>query len=415
MKKIILFLILSVNPYAFGQTYTMKGSLISSPGASSGGTYTASYRGNGASDVFDSKFGFNVNSIKTYTDVSLRNTSFSLYLSSTISGFTTCTFVDSKTVTVSDLILNGFSGFGGCLGSVNLSDFKPNLTIQKRDRTSNELCSGASIDLEGFPAGFPKEAYHWQYSLDNRTTWIDVPIGLNDNSKPNFTMKDLLGDNHVNYWNENNNTIYFRLGYGQNRPFTSPIAITYSPCAPTVKELLYNVKCNGSAGDLIITFNRDLLKEQGEYLERIFIIDKQKPNENIASSPPGSITAFNGSEPNKTFTITDVSGLKQGITYSVKYQAFLGTIARGLITTDKTFTLKEPAALKFTATAINPLCDNDPAKIAISATGGTPPYFYILDNDAPIEFTSPIEVPITGLLTVPRNIKVIDKNSCTEK
>jgi hypothetical protein len=180
-----------------------------------------------------------------------------------------CNDINYAAYNVTSNLIKGFAlSVSGCDFQVGAS-FKPNLTIQKSNSTL-EVCSGEMLDLYALPAGFPNVAYHWQYSLDNQATWIDVPAGFNDMTpNSNFSMQNILGINHIKHWGK---TIHFRLGYDQNRPFTNAIAIKYFPCAPIVKSITcLGPKCSGeNIQDLKVTFDRDLL--QGERLENFAVI-----------------------------------------------------------------------------------------------------------------------------------------------
>jgi hypothetical protein len=415
MKRIILILFLNFfSLLVYGQTYT----IVVKYRASSSGCHAASYdwvlSGNSTSIASFSDGGnsMNINTSNTYATVPNYST-FNLSIGSGCiplgAATLDCNDNFNTTRTAIQLIQGSTINLASCNGNVSINSFKPNLTILKSNPSTSEVCSGEMLDLSGFPAGFPSEAYHWQYSLDNQVTWIDVPAGFNNNPNSNFSMQDILGINHSDYWNK---VIYFRLGYS-SRAFCAPYAVTYSPCAPIVKKITYNgPKCSGdNIQDVTITFNRDLYTN--EYLSPLSIV-KQNDASFIAKQTLTPITSFDGADPlNKTFSFTNFTGLDDGITYTIKYQAFQGTTARGVVTTPKIFTYNEIMPLKFTTTAIQPVCSYDTGGIAITAMGGTPPYFYILDSGAPIEFTSPYN--LTRLSTVDHTIKVIDKNLCTEQ
>jgi hypothetical protein len=321
-----------------------------------------------------------------------------------------CYVSDSSTKrSISEIIKGNFLSAGGCGAYTEINNFKPNLTIQKSNPSTLEVCSGEMLDLYALPAGFPNVAYHWQYSLDNQATWIDVPAGFNDMTpNSNFSMQNILGINHIKHWGK---TIHFRLGYDQNRPFTNAIAIKYLPCAPIVKSITcLGPKCSGeNIQDLKVTFDRDLL--QGERLENFAVI---KTDSTLSTIQVPLINTFEGTDPlNKYFSIKNFTGLENGKIYSVKYQAFQDAKARGVIPTPETFPYNEISPLIFKATPIQPVCSYDTGGVTITAEGGTLPYSYILDGGSPITFKSPYE--LTGLSTVDHTIKVIDGNNCIEK
>jgi hypothetical protein len=327
-----------------------------------------------------------------------------------------CDYNLNKTVSAAALI-KSITDFNNCAG-VTTIDLRPIVTIQNLNPLGAAIaCSGEQLNLSGTPAGFPNEAYHWQYSIDNQATWIDVPYGLNgipnsnDNPNSNFSIEDLLGINHIKYWGKK---IYFRLGY-ENRPFTTPYEITYSPCAPIVKSITCNPPlCAGDKiQDVTITFNRDLYPN--ETLKNLSII---KTDGTLSGIEIPLIEAFEGTDPNnKFYAKRDFTGLENDTVYSVKYQAFQGTIARGVITTDRTFPYKEIKPLTFKTIPIDPRCNGDMGGITITAMGGTPDsngnYFYILDNNGiNVPFKSPTTIEVTPQ---EHKVKVIDSNSCFEK
>jgi hypothetical protein len=421
MKKIILFIILfAFSSESISQTYTVEinygAETVDNNYFCTKYLYGLTFEGPGryqpirSAIFYDSdKSGFRsvvITNVPNYSN-------FHLYLANLCEGASVDS--DSEYHTASALFKQPFVSVSVARYKVraNIKEFKPNLIIQKANPNNSEVCSGEMLDLAGFPAGFPNEAYHWQYSIDNQATWIDVPYGLNgipnsnDNPNSNFSIEDLLGNNHIKYWGKK---IYFRLGY-ENRPFTTPYEITYSPCAPIVKSITYNPPlCAGdNIQDVTIIFNRNLFI--GEELRNLALI---KTDGTLSGIEIPLVNAFEGTDPdNRFYSIRNFTGLESNTIYSVKYQAFQGAIARGVITTDEKFTYNEVTPLLFTATPIQPLCNDSTVGITITATGGTPPYAYILDSGTPVEFTSPYD--LSGLSSAAHTIKVIDKNSCTEK
>jgi hypothetical protein len=402
MKRIILILFLnffSILVYGQTPTYTME--------VSFSGRFFCPYNqyhwtvfSNGFSqsnnDIATPDFQYDVTD-KIYTDVKM-NSSYSLsllansFVEPCLSATDECNSNSTISATAISLITFPNLRLGGCDFTIGISEFKPNLTIQKSNPSTLEVCSGEMLDLYALPAGFPNVAYHWQYSLDNQITWIDVPAGFNDMTpNSNFSMQDILGSSHLNYWGK---TIHFRLGYDQNRPFTNAIAIKYLPCAPIVKSITcLEPKCSGeNIQDLKVTFDRDLL--QGERLENFAVI---KTDGTLSTIGVPLITTFQGTDPlNKYFSIKNFTGLENGKTYSVKYQAFQDTKERGVITTDSTFSYKEPAKLTFNAEIINPLCHEGQGTIDIKTKGGSGDYYYSFDGTNYIKFDNSTAVDTLG-------------------
>ncbi|MBB1194061.1 hypothetical protein DNC80_10345 [Flavobacterium sp. SOK18b] len=311
-------------------------------------------------------------------------------------------------LTASELIKGVFPSASGCFSSIFVTEFKPNVTIQKSN-TLTTLCSGETLDLAGFPAGFPNEAYHWQYSLDNQQTWIDVPTNFNNNPTTNFSVKDVLGDSHVNYFDKQ---LYFRLGY-QSRPFTDPITITYSACAPVITNLNpIQPNCSGDPMTVIVTFDRPLDPIKNEKLTYFQII--QKTGELTGNQIP-EIIAFDTAN-TLQYTYNNVTGLINGEIYTVKYQAFQGVKERGVPETDKDFQYQDPTAVQFEIiSAENPLCHDGTGEIVISVKGGTGAYKFYVDNIQKF----PIQEPngtykLKDLAPKENKIKVTDSNDCID-
>lgn len=330
---------------------------------------------------------------------------------------TSCNKLYKNTISASNFIRTGFVRMTGCPSDeLIIDDFKPNVTISNLDTANpSEICAESQLNLAGFPAGFPNEAYHWQYSLDNQGTWVDLPAPFNDKPNNLFTIKEILGASHNQYFHK---VIYFRLGYGQNRAFTSPLAITYSPCAPEVKSISYTApKCNGDAvQDITLTFTRDL--KAGEYLYPFSIVEESK-HTNIVYQSPDKVTVFEGLDPlNKTISIKNVIGLQNGVSYIINYQAYDGSINRGILESPA-FTHVEPSVLKYAiSNSIQPTCfGGSDGSIEIQLLSGTAPYHFYQDN---IEVTPTLEngkYNLRGLSAKSGgyHIKVTDTNGCIEK
>lgn len=313
-----------------------------------------------------------------------------------------------------DLIKTGSLEIIRCSNEVfTVNNFKPNVTIQNLNTTNpSEICSGFQLNLAAFPAGFPNEAYHWQYSLDNQATWVDLPTSFNDRQNNLFTMEEILGSTHKDYLNK---IIYFRLGYSSNRPFTAPLAITYSPCAPMVTGINYiGPKCAGDPIEKVeVTFDRPLAAD--EVLNPISI---QRTSNGPVTNQKYNVT-FDADNPLK-YTYTNIDPLENGKTYSIVYQAKKGSAPTGTSTTStQTFTYIEPTSLKYAiSNSTQPSCfgGND-GSIEIQVLSGTAPYHFYQDD---IEVTPTIEngkYYLRGLSAKSGgyNIKVTDANSCIEK
>lgn len=367
---------------------------------------------------------------KTYNDIP-NLTTFKLSSTFFCEGYTIPPKCESVSIykderTAIELIKGSVLSIIGCYVNIQTSNFKPNVTIENSKKTS-EICGGEEIILQASPGiapnKFPDEAYHWQYSLDGISNWIDLPENKNNTPRTSFKIDD-LNNNEIKYFS----TIYFRLGYNQHRPFTSPIAIQYYACGPTVSDISFKgPDCNGDiVKSLSFTFKEELNSEIGEQLASLSVVDIEDDSK-IFMQIPGPISYANDT---KKYTYTSFQQLENGHTYRIKYQAQIpnpndasNPIMRGVLYSPKEFNFKytEPAPLKFEIKkADNPTCAGDLAEVSIAVTGGTGDYKFYVDG---VEKTSPKPVKeadgyyhIKGLVpTAVNSIKVMDENNCIEK
>ncbi|MDR7212134.1 hypothetical protein [Flavobacterium piscis] len=444
MKKLFLFLLLGFWQNGIGQvtTYSIK--------VSFSGRFYCEYNNfnwrlyNGA-NLIGANSGTSDTQEKTFPNVTSFNSfNFSLDANTSVepcsSAQDECIRNTSVSSSSADLIKYPHLQLGGCDFMVGISEFKPNVTIKNLDtKTPTEICSGTQLSLAAFPAGFPDEAYHWQYSIDNQLTWIDVPLKINEKTTnniaiTNFHMEELLG---VNFQNYHEKQIYFRLGYENNRNFTAPLSLKYSSCAPTINKIDYiGPICSGdNVNNVTVTFSRNLL--DGEEI-RYFQLRAVNPNTDIPVGTPGiSLPSFTNDDPRNglitkfdekmtgvfSYTFKNFSGLNPNATYQVQYQAFQNNLTRGITTSpvQQNFRYEEPEPLTFKIIkADNPKCINDPVEISIAVTGGNDEYRFYVDG---IEKTNPKPIKeadgyyhIKGLIpTAINNIKVMDANGCIEK
>jgi hypothetical protein len=335
-----------------------------------------------------------------------------------------CSSNDNFSMTELNLLTGKlFNRVSGCNGSVGFVGFKPNVTISKRNDPSNStICSGFTLNLGGFPADFPKVAYHWQYSFDGVSNWVDVRADKNDTPVTAFTIQDILGDTHVNHFDK---PIYFRLGYGQDRPFTEPLAITYSSCAPVAVEVVYvPPTCNGDAVKSVdVYFDRKL--DPNENLFPIYILSKNpKPKQFFQPEYPVTSLVFDPIKKLYKYSFTNLSTLVDGDSYEVVYQARMDSIPRGVLTTSsKDFTYKDPVKLTFKITKQTPpsCFGGEDGSIEIMVTSGVPLYHFYLDGVELKDQLYPTlkdgKYSIFGLKAKSNGyeIKVTDTNDCIEK
>jgi hypothetical protein len=425
MKKIFLLMLFILTIKGFGQTYTISVS-VNHPLCE----YNTVY--------YTLKGGANI--ITNYSNVQLYNT-FTLDASISCSGDGpppmidadgnpvpyTCSNSFSRTESAINLIKLGTWGIGGCNGSVMINEFKPNVTIT--NNTGPSICSGQLLDLVA-SAGFPNEAYHWQFSKDNKATWIDVPSSIGSNPKTNdtpqtaFSINQLLGVNSEQYFNEK---IYFRLGYGQSRPFSNVITLIYSPCGPTISNIAFvGPECNGDiVKSLAITFGQKLNSTLGEKLASISVCDINSSKIFMQINGPVSYP-----DNTKTYTYTTFQNLETGHYYKIRYQAQITdpddpskTIMKGVLDspTALNFLYIDPVKMEFKITNFTqPSCfggNNGTAEIQILS--GQSPYHFYKDG---VELTGASQPTfstgkyyITGLGEKTYDIMVTDSKKCIDK
>jgi hypothetical protein len=322
-----------------------------------------------------------------------------------------CYYSQQRDFTAGQLLAN--LSLGNLAGDYVIEKFTPNgMYIKNLNLANPPVCSGEMLSLAGYPSGFPKEAYHWQYSLDGQVTWNNVPAGFNDNDNnlSNFTMYDVLGDNHVNHFG----TIYFRLGYDQNRPFTTPIAINYSPCAPVITKVDYlGPKCNGeNIQNVTVTFDRPLDPTKNETLSDIYVVRA----DHTVSTPQLSQLPVNSFTPDKKYSFITLGQLEDTKQYEVRYQAQIANpnyvpnpteigkyLKRGFLTSPaiENFTYNEPKPLRFTTKENPAQCFGGLGSIEITAWGGSGNYSYELDGGPVTKFNT---TTITTFLDTADNI-----------
>ncbi len=417
----MLILFLSFKVYS--QTYTLNLHVYVTNGTASVDSNTA-----GRVYTFNNP---NTNGRQDYPILStIKGTSFTFNLSTYYAG---CSQNLTVTKSLLELLRDNFtlqscSTGSGFAGNFYPNSFTPNgITIRNRSATA-EVCSGDQLELDAdSPVVFPREVYNWQYSLNNKASWLDVPAAQNNSPYAKFSVNDFLGSNVQAYFDK---VIYFRLGYGQSKQFTTPIAITFRACAPFITSFTSSgAKCTGEPSNVVVTFDRSLFLN--ETLQNFQII---KTNGQLTANQIPLLSSFD-STGSLQFTYNNITGLESGSYYTVKYQAFQGTVARGIITTPNNFLYTDPAPLTFELSGNNPVCNNGSGSITITANGGSGEYYYYSLNGGPkIQFTNKTTVTasiVNGVTTETRtciqqvdlptnitttyNILVTDGKDCIEK
>jgi hypothetical protein len=282
--------------------------------------------------------------------------------------------------------------FDGCIGDSEI------MAIHLADTGDNQRCISEQISLN--------YGWNWQYSYDD-LTWTSFPIPYQENRTISFKINELNG-----YTGKNK--IHFRTGYGTQ--FTKSIQYDIIGCSPELAvdpPVTSSTRCkNEATGSVTLEFKTSL-KDGDKFLFNLWDLG------NVLTS---KFINKNEIIDNK-YTWTN---LAEG-TYTMKYQAqelLNDGDAVGLSAIKVSpFTIGSPTQLTFNAEPTQPLCSTDKGSITVTAQGGTPPYFYILDNESEIinnktvlrkhQFISPFT--LTELSAGNHSVKVVDSNECIQK
>jgi len=428
----VTFILLSLAVKTYSQSYNITLKYSANGAGCHAASYNWSFYGGG---VLLDDFGAGGNSmnipLKTVTYNTSAYSSFSLSISSgcTPLGASTKDCNDEFTYSATAInLIKGTAGLsaGSCNGSVYISSFIPDVNIKNLDTsTPTEVCAGFQLSLAAFPAGFPQEAYHWQYSINNKVSWIDVPATIsgrqtNNIATPTFSMQELLGATHTNHLNKQ---IFFRLGYS-GTAFTTPLALTYSSCAPVAEYIKYEApQCNGNNVEKIEVFFKEKLKT-GEDLSIIYVVNTDPAKTTPRFQNTALITSFTLDPATNLYKYSFPNlgeTLENGNFYTVKYQARLNGQPMGsLQVSQQPFKYIDPAKMQFKITGqTQPTCFGaEDGTIDIEILSGESPYNFYVDNV--LKTASKIDdlhYKITGLKAnvLGYKIKVTDKNDCIEK
>lgn len=335
---------------------------------------------------------------------------------------------DKQTYSLMNLIKARYVTLWGCNATQRfaIDNFIPNVFIKNLDTANpGEICAGYQLGLAAFPTellpnnapDFPAEVYHWVYSLDNQQTWIEVPTfinGLRTNDIPNttFSIQQILGDNHINYFNK---IIYFKLAYGN----AGPLAIKYSPCAPIAENVVYTApKCNDDDIEKIeVFFDRNFVP--GEDFSTIYVVNSNPLKATIHFQTYNITTLILDAATNKyKYTFTNPGKLEMGEFYGVKYQGRKnGNNTGSLPSTSAPFQYSNPQKLSFNiSNQQDPNCvgSND-GFIEITITSGTAPFHFYKDDSEIYPESSGGKYYIRNLNTKDYSIKVTDAAGCIDK
>lgn len=257
-----------------------------------------------------------------------------------------------------------------------------------------QISNSCKEDIITFDRG-----WNWQFSYDGKT-WNDFPSQYQAQRSISFRVKDLVGYREQS-------KVYFKTGY--NKEFTDYIIYDISQCPPNLEGLPTVVKpiCyDDNNGKVTFTFDRDLVPNERFSLNLIQIV-------NGNNLPPIEKNVSMVDFPNRQVTFT---GLTAG-TYFLHYQTFQNNDPKPTSTKKSdSFIIYQPTPLKSIITSTNPSCNSNQGEIQINTIGGTPPYYYSINNGS----TIPFENPLNGFQKINKpdgiySIKVTDTKGCTEK
>ncbi|MCD0469153.1 hypothetical protein [Flavobacterium sp. JAS] len=251
--------------------------------------------------------------------------------------------------------------------------------------TNAKNCVEQLIDLH--------HGWNWQYSY-NGINWSDFPSEYQDQRSISFKIKELTGY-------EDKTKIFFRTGY--KTKFTNTVTYDIIPCSPNLvgEPLKVNTLCSYSNdGKVTFTFDRDIANNERFSLNIFDITIPTKPR------LVDEINIYSTGFPDRKFTY---SGLAKG-DYFLRYQTFIG--AQETSTADSPpFTISNPSVFSFRALESAPNCHDDFGTINIIPSDGTPPYYYKINTDPEIEFTTAITIQKKS---GDYSIKVRDSKNCID-
>jgi hypothetical protein len=283
----------------------------------------------------------------------------------------------------------GTAYFGGCFADSEIIG----LHIPESEKT-NETCPREILTLKG--------GWNWQYQLDNGA-WKDFPVKYQEQSTISFYVKDLEGYANQQY-------IHFQAGY--QTMFTNISTYKIVNCSPDLAvnpPATEKVNCFGqSTGSVTLKFNSEpQLQNTDKFLITLYAKDGEKLQflENIFVKKEQLS--------NNSYTWTNRKAGNYVIKYQTQSLSDENTQLGASPIVSAPFTIDSSSKFSYQSTAVQPQCNDGKAGILITPNGGTPPYYYFLDNGA-------ISQPFTNSILIPINtdgdhkVKVIDSFQCIE-
>ena len=289
--------------------------------------------------------------------------------------------IENKTITGNN---NGENYFMGCFAT---TDFYL-IYATSTDTVNSSKCPEDVIELNN--------GWNWQYSFDS-TIWVDFAADFQEQRSISFKIKEL-----ADY--EDKIKVYFRTGY--KTKFTNIMPYDITPCTPKITQTSSpNLTSCSYANDGAVTFTFERELHDGEQYEMSLKYD----NSTYAPYDNKTITKNLMTNPT-TYTWTNLPAEKYILTYYTKKtvgsKEYLSNPPQ-----QKSFTISSAPLFSFSATETQPKCYGEKATITITATGGTSPFYYYLNDDPKIEFTSPITIEVSA---GNNSIKVEDNKNCID-
>ncbi|MCC9019414.1 MULTISPECIES: hypothetical protein [Flavobacterium] len=280
--------------------------------------------------------------------------------------------------------------------------FIGNQVLTKPNNLTNSFCDRVLLAAVGCTG---TQKFYWEYSTNGKD-FIKTDISTNFNQNYDFVKSNFPALN--NYYG----TILFRVLIDSNPDITEEnvysnvVNYTLIPCSPKLDNTSTSnyTTCSYSNGSVVFTFSRPLEKDE-KYLF----------NRNPVGG--GAVTSANSNDPDieKVNTLSYKWKNIPAGNYNFKYQTQFESGSPSSMSTVTNFTISPRTPLTFTSTAVQPYCSTDPKGILITATGGTPPYYYLLD-DEPLSqkhlFSNGYIIPITT--DGEHKVMVVDNSNCIE-
>nr|WP_294785605.1 hypothetical protein [uncultured Flavobacterium sp.] len=284
-----------------------------------------------------------------------------------------------------------------------------NKVLNEPTATTNSFCDKVMLAAVGCTG---TQKFYWEYSTDG-ANFTATNVSTNFNESYEFKKDNFPALNNYN------GNIFFRVlidwdpSTTDDNIYSNIVTYKIDSCSPPLDgdPVTSDVKCaNQSSGSVLIKLKETISSNQ-KLLLNLFEGTTFRSSKFVASS---DII-------NKQFIWNDISA---GI-YTIKYQAQTindnsDRVGNFPILTPA-FTIKNIKPLTFKLTLL-PLCSDSTLAIKVEADGGTPPYYYILDQESEIvngiavekkhQFNSPFNIQIGAEGN--HTVKVTDLNNCIE-